>query len=107
MIIKDEDAPDRGIINAKLDGDLLRVTHVQDLDMIKRDLKLRQQNQNDNGFSKDRSMRFIGTIPDSAVAINPELAKDPQAALDFLMNEGSEFCLNKVDTGRSGKIIIK
>jgi hypothetical protein len=107
MIIRDEDAPDRGTIDASFEGDNLVVKHVQDLDMMLRDLKLRKQNQNEGGFSKGRTMRYIGTIPESASAINPELMKNSEAALEFLQNEGSEFCVNKVDTGRSGQIIIK
>lgn len=107
MIIKDENAPDMGVIGARFEEEKLVVDHIQDLEPILRDLQLRKKYQNEGGFSKDRTMRYIGTIPSSATAINPELAKNAEAALEFLENEGSQFRVNKTDTGRSGHIIIK
>lgn len=106
MIIRDVEF-DRGVVDVREEGDLIVVDNVQDLTPLLKDLALRKKEQNEGGFSKDRTMRYIGTIPDSAVAINPELARNPEAALDFLNNEGSQFRVNKVDTGRSGKVIIK
>lgn len=106
MIIRDIEF-DRGVVDVEDDGEFIKVTNVQDLDPLLKDLALRKQEQNEGGFSKDRTMRYIGSIPASAIAINPELGKNAEAALDFLNNEGSQFRVNKVNTGRSGKVIIK
>lgn len=107
MIIKDEDAPDRGVTNARFEDGMLIVDYVQDIDLMLKDLQLRRQTQNEGGWSGDRTMRYIGTIPESAIAIRPELATHADEALKFLENEGSEFRVNKVDTGRKGQVITK
>lgn len=109
MIIKDKDAPDRGILNARFEGDNLVVDHVQDVDPILADLKLRSQEQNNGGFSHDRTHRFIGSVPMSVFGMHPEFLHDTNALLDWLTNDpvGQQFCLNKPNTGRSGKVIVK
>lgn len=109
MIIKDTDAPDRGVIDATFEGDNLKVTHVQDVDPILKDLQLRKLEQNEGGFSDDRSMRFLGTVPMSVFALHPEFLHDTKALVKWMETDpvGQNFCVNRSNTGRSGKTIIK
>ena len=108
MIIKDKQF-DRGVLGARVEGDYLVVDHIQDVDPILKDLQLRRVEQNDNGFSHDRSMRFLGTVPMSVFVMHPEFLKDTKALVEWLENDpvGQQFCVNKRDTGRSGKAIVK
>jgi hypothetical protein len=109
MIIKDDTAFDRGIQDVRFEDDQLIVDHVQDLDPIYADLKLRKENQHEGGFSKNRNQRFIGTVPMSVFALHPEFLTDTKALMNWLANDpvGQTFCVNKPNTGRSGKVIIK
>jgi hypothetical protein len=77
------------------------------------DLKVKSYTQNEGGFSNKRDQQYIGSIPASVIENEPELKEalrhgDASVLLDFFKTQrGSCFCVNKPDTGRSGKIIIK
>ena len=112
MIIKSEHE-NAGLVKAEYEGDKFKFTHVQDIDTVFEGLKQRGLDQNLNGFSKERSQRFLGTIPDSVILADPELEErlkhgDTAYLLEWFKSEkGKPFCLNKPNTGASGKIIIK
>lgn len=108
MRFKDRLNYDNFVADAKFQGDNLDITYVQKNDPILKDLALRKKEQNDNGFSHDRSMRFIGTIPAAEIAKIPELGEDTDLMLKWFESPvGRQFCVNKPNTGRSGKVIIK
>ena len=77
------------------------------------ELKHMAANQNEGGFSDGRGQRYLGTIPASVIENEPELKEalkhgDTSVLLDYFKSErGKIFCVNKPDTGRSGKLIIK
>lgn len=109
MIIRDELAPDRGIADVQIDGDLIKVQHVQDIDPILSDLALRRKEQNDGGWSGDRTMKFMGTVPSSIFVIHPEFIHDTKALVKWLEHDavGQQFLVNRTDTGKSGQVIVK
>lgn len=112
MIIKSK-YENAGLVSSELVGDQVVFTHAQDIDPVFAELKAREATQNEGGFSDGRSQRFLGTIPGSVIENEPELKEalkhgDTSVLLDFFKSErGKCFCVNKPDTGRSGKIIIK
>jgi hypothetical protein len=108
MIFLDKDF-DKGTVDARFEGDDLVVTNAQDLDPILEDLQLRRLEQNEGGFSKERTMRFMGTVPTSVFALHPEFLHDTDALVTWLETDplGRRFCVNKKDTGRSGQVIMK
>ena len=101
------------IIKSKYVGDKIVFDHAEDIDPLMEQLKLREYTQNEGGFSHDRTQRYIGTLAGSVIENDPELKEalrhgDASKLLDFFETErGSCFCVNKPNTGRSGKIIIK
>lgn len=101
------------LIKSKFEGDKVIFDHVQDIQPVFDELKDRALNQNEGGFSNDRSQRFLGSIPASVIENEPELKEalrrgDTSVLTDFFQSErGKIFCVNKPDTGRSGKVIIK
>jgi hypothetical protein len=112
MIIKSK-YENAGLVDRRFDGDKVVFDHVQDIDPIFADMKARQAVQNEGGFSAGRTQRYLGTIPASVIEDEPKLKEalkhgDTKVLLDFFNSEkGRSFCVNKPDTGRSGKIIIK
>lgn len=101
------------LIKSRREGDKVIFDHVQDIEPVFNELKDRVINQNEGGFSNDRSQRFLGTIPASVIENEPELKEalrrgDTSVLTAFFNSErGKIFCVNKPDSGRSGQIIIK
>jgi hypothetical protein len=112
MIIKSKHE-NAGLVGIDYVGDKIIMNHVQDIDPVIEELRVREQVQNEGGFSNDRTQRYLGTIPASVIEDEPALKEalrhgDTSVLLDFMKSEkGSVFCINKPDSGRSGQIIIK
>lgn len=112
MIIKSK-YENAGLVGREFVGDKVVFDHVQDIDPIIEELKFQKEHQHLDGFSAGRTQRKLGTIPGSVIENDPELKEalrhgDTSVLLDFFNSEkGRCFCVNKPDTGRSGKIIIK
>ena len=112
MIIKSK-YEDAGLVGSTLEGDKVVFDHVQDIDPVFDELKHMAVNQNEGGFSDGRTQRYLGTLPASVIENEPELKEalkhgDTSVLLDYFKSErGKCFCVNKPDTGRSGKLIIK
>ena len=58
-----------------LHGDHTVISHVEDLEPIF-EHTAQMRKLNNNGFSKERNMRYLGTIPLMTLLRNPELAND-------------------------------
>jgi len=107
FIDKDKDKHS-GLVGVESEGDELVFTHAYDTDPIMKELKWRKENQRDNGWSEKRTMRYLGTIPAEVTVIEPHLQEDAKAAAAWFDTPvGQQFRVNKADTGRSGKIIVK
>ena len=112
MIIKSKHE-NAGLVSREFEGDKVIFNHVQDIDPVLEELKYQKEHQNEGGFSEGRTQRKLGTIPGAVIENDPELKEalkygNTKVLLDFFNSEkGSCFCVNKPDTGRSGKIIIK
>lgn len=108
---------DHELVDIQHEGDNVIFTHVQDIDPTIAEIKQRARVQNEGGFSHDRNMRYIGSIPAGVIENNPALrfafrSGDPEIMekairIFFQSQEGQQFTVNKLDTGRSGKVIIK
>lgn len=67
----------------------------------------------DNGFTHDRTMRQIASFDAATWARlcleRPEILRDEKALLKFIKSdEGAPYrTVNRIDTGRSGKAIVK
>jgi hypothetical protein len=102
MIIKD-----KAHIKTDFVGDKAIYTQAQDLTPWKEEIIAHKMGQTD-GYSKDRTMRHIAKIPEIEFLKHPEWMHDGNLILDWLKSEEGRNCItNKIDTGRSGKIIIK
>lgn len=112
MIIKSKHE-NAGMVGREFVGDKVIFNHVQDIDPVFAEIKQREAGQNEGGFSDGRTQRYLGTIPASVIENEPELKEalrigDTSVLLDYFKSErGKCFCVNKPDTGRTGKIIIK
>jgi hypothetical protein len=79
----------------------------QDLIPWKEEIELQKANQTD-GFSEERTMRKIASIPEIEFLKHPEWMHDGDLILKWLKSdEGRNCVVNKIDTGRTGHIIIK
>ena len=69
------DENDATILNVEYDGDNYVMRHAQKIDGI---LASNQEARKDdgNGFTKDRSMRFVASIPELEFIKRPELIRD-------------------------------
>lgn len=107
MIIRDGNG-DTGLLDIQYEGDKIKYTHVQQLDNAQEELAMMEAASSPDGFSKDRTLRYIGTIPAIIWLQHPEFMHDTKALNKWLQSEeGRKWCVNLPDTGRSGKIIIK
>ena len=90
MIIKKQEEPNlvmsnkpEGLWNAGLEGDKFKFLHSQNVTTIlQAAYQLREQDN--NGFTKDRSLRQIACIPALEFAKHPEFVKDPQSIKKWL-----------------------
>ena len=107
---------DHGLVRTEDDGDYLRFTHAQHLGAAKEYVKNMAANQQSGGWSKDRTMQYIGSIPAAAIEANLELRaalnSGDQVAIKnavklYFANEGQEFIVNKIDSGKDPRIIVK
>jgi hypothetical protein len=108
MIIKDKTF----LHSVEEKGDKLIFHHVQDVaPSMKAAYEIREHS--DNGWTKDRHMRQIGLCSESAfhqaMVENPEIMKDGRELYKFMMSEkGRPYrTVSAIDTGRSGRIVIK
>ena len=102
MIIKDT-----GLFDVEYEGDQFKYTHGQYVAPVMEEIKLTRENSSD-GFSDDRTMRMIGKIPVIEFLKHPEWMHDGNLILKWLQSdEGRNCVVHKIDTGRSGKVIIK
>jgi hypothetical protein len=109
MIIKEY-----GLVNVEIDGNTGIYTHAQDIDPTLEEIAKRKLIQNDSGFSKDRTQRYIGTIPVIEFERHPMLKEamqhgclDKALTIYLQTEEGSRYVVNKLNTGRSGQVQIK
>ena len=108
MIIKDK----AYLHSVQEDGDYLKFTHVQDIaPSLQRAQEIKDFS--DNGWTKDRTMRQIGVIPEAEfmqiARENPDIMRDGRELYKYLMSDkGAKFrTVRAIDTGRSGKVIVK
>ena len=108
MIIKDKSY----LHSVEAKGDKLHFTHVQDVaPSIRKAAEIKMHG--DNGWSTGREMRQIGCIPEAEfhqmMIDNPEIMKDGRELSKFMMSEkGRPYrTVDAIDTGRSGRIVIK
>lgn len=108
MIIKDKTQ----LHSVEEQGDNLIFTHVQDVAPTMQAAQMMRE-FSDNGFTDDRSMRLVAKIPEAEfhdlMRRNPDVAKDGKELLRWVKSsEAAPYrTVRQVDTGRSGKIIIK
>jgi hypothetical protein len=57
------------------DGDSLLITNVEDIEPVMAEVNEARKLDN-NGFSKGRTMRYLGSVPLSTLIKRPELADD-------------------------------
>ena len=84
--IKLPDGEDHDLIDIELDKDKMRMKHVQDVGGIIQQAEL-LRNYSDNGFTSDRNMRHIATIPAGEFVNHPEWAYDEKALIKWLKSE--------------------
>jgi hypothetical protein len=104
MIIKDH-----AHIKTNYVGDVVEFIQGQDLSIWRDEMKeLSQLHADTQGYSEDRTMRMIARIPDIEFLKHPEWMHDGNLILKWLKSDEGRNCVtNKIDTGRSGHIIIK
>ena len=107
---------DHGLVDVAYEGDKFKFTHAQNLDILRAELKERMKYQTAEGWSENRSMRYIGTIPAAAIEARPELraalnsgddAAIRKAVEIYFNGEGREFMMNKIDSGKDPRIVVK
>lgn len=107
---------DHGLVQVEEAAEVLRFTHAQNLDCLRKELETRIKYQTGEGWSEGRTMRYIGTIPAAAIEASPELRAALNSADEvaikkaveiYFKGDGREFMVNPINTGRSGKVIIK
>jgi hypothetical protein len=102
MIVKDY-----GLADISFDKNKFIFTHAQDVDPTLAEIKALQDAGTD-GFSADRTLRHIGRIPMIAYLKHPEWSHEPELLLRWLQSdEGKQYQVHKINTGRSGKVIVK
>lgn len=93
-------------------GDKLVFNHVADVAPVLEEAYL-IKNFSDNGWTKERRLRQIGHIPEEHEwwlrKHKPEIFKDAKALKAWLMSEEGRpwRTVTALDTGRSGKAIVK
>jgi len=107
MIIKDT------LQNVMLDGDDMVFNHIKDSSLEMAQAHKFRQN-NDGNWSDNRDMRLIGSIDELAYQKlskeKPEIARDANLLKKWLYEteEGQVWKTNTaLDTGKSGKVIVK
>jgi len=107
MIFKG-DGNDTGLLSVESEKDQFKFTHIQRLDDAEEELRMMEAHGSTDGFSKDRTMRYLGTIPAIIWLEHPEWQHDDKALMRWLQSdEGRKWCVHLPDTGRSGKVIVK
>ena len=89
MIIKSRIEPlpeGYGILDARYDGDNLLLKHAEHIDPILKEAAM-LRDFSDNGFTKDRNFRQIGTVPGIEFVRHPEWNHDPGLIRKWLMTE--------------------
>lgn len=108
MIIKDKTF----LHSIEEDGDKLKFNHMQDVDPVMEEVQAIKM-FSDNGWTKERNFRQIGHIPEGHEwwlrKHKPEIFKDMKALKRWLMSEEGRpwRTVTAMDTGRSGKAIVK
>ncbi len=102
MLVKDT-----GLVGVDYEGDEFKFTHGQHITPVMQEIKELRENSTD-GFSKERNQRLIGRIPHIEFLKHPEWMHDGNLIVKWLQSDEGKNCMvHKVDSGRSGKIIIK
>lgn len=107
---------DYGLVNFKHSGDDTVYTHAQNLDGVLQEVSDRRK-ETHGGWSDNRSMRYVGSIPFIELERNPDLKAavvsgdtkviEQAVKVFFATQEGSRYLVNKLDTGKSGQVIVK
>jgi len=81
---------DEGIWSARIDGDECRIFHAQKTDDIDLQNHIERESGN-NGWTIDRSMRKIASIPALEFAKHPEFTQDEATLKKWLKKEGRRY----------------
>ena len=85
----DVDHSGSAIIDMSFEGDKFIILHGQEIDSTLKSNHYEQMSDN-NGWSKGRQFRKIGSIPDIVFSQHPEFLKDPRLTVRWLKSDAGK-----------------